>query len=221
MNARPFLFPAFLALLAAGSAQAAGVGIRAGTTGVGADFGWSLAPTLSARVGYSALNWNRDISTDNVHYDGKVKLSNLSGLLDFSPAPGPFRITGGVIYDRNRYNVNGQPTGGTFTLNGNTYSASDVGSLSGQVKPGRDLAPYLGIGWGNVAGAGVNFYADLGVMFQGRPKSSLSATCGASLSASACAQLQSDTAAEQGRLDDKLRHFQYYPVLNVGVTIGF
>ena len=81
--------------------------------------------------------------------------------------PGPFRLTGGVIYDRNRYNVNGQPSGGTFTLNGNTYSASDVAASGRGGKPGGTSAPYLGIGWGNVAGMGVNFYADLGVMFQG------------------------------------------------------
>jgi hypothetical protein len=218
MRARSLLF---LVLLAAGPAQAAGIGVRAGTLGVGADIGWALAPTLSARLGYSGLNVNRDISTSNVHYDGKVKLSNLSGMVDFSPLPGPFRITGGVIYDHNRYDVDGRPSGGTFTLNGSTYNAADVGSLSGQVKPGRDLAPYLGIGWGSVAGAGVNFYADLGIMFQGRPRANLNASCGASLSAAACSQLQSDTAAEQQRLEDKLKRFQYYPVLNVGVTIGF
>jgi hypothetical protein len=58
-------------------------------------------------------------------------------------------------------------------------------------------------------------------MFQGRPRANLNASCGASLSAAACSQLQSDTAAEQQRLEDKLKRFQYYPVLNVGVTIGF
>lgn len=185
---------AALAVLLAltGAVQAAGIGVRAGTTGFGADFGWALAPTLGARIGYSAADWNRDVDAGNVRYDGKLKLSNLSGLLDFSPA-GPFRLTGGLYYGRNRYDVNGQPSGGTFTLNGTTYNAADVGSLSGTVKPGRDLAPYLGIGYGNVAGAGVNFYADLGIVFQGKPQASLSATCGASLSPAACSQLQNGT----------------------------
>jgi hypothetical protein len=215
-------FGVLLVLFAlSGAAHAAGVGVRAGTTGLGADFGWALAPTLSARVGYAALDWGRDVDAGNVHYDGKLKLSNLSGLLDFSPVPGPFRLTGGLYYGHNRYDVNGQPSGGTFTLNGTTYNAADVGSLSGTVKPGRDLAPYFGIGYGNVAGAGVNFYADLGVVFQGKPKASLTATCGPSLSAAACTQLQNDTTAEQAHLEDKLKRFQYYPVLNVGVTIGF
>lgn len=206
-------------LFATGS-HAAGVGVRAGTTGLGADIGWSLAPTLSARLGYSGLNWNRDVDTGGVHYDGKLKLSNLSGLVDFSPL-GPFRLTGGVFLNNNRYDVNGQPSNGTFDIGGRTYTTTDVGSLGGTVKSGRSLAPYLGIGYGNVAGAGVNFYADFGILFQGSPHASLDATCGPSLSAAGCAQLQSDVAAERSRLEDRLKSFRYYPVLNIGITVGF
>lgn len=192
------------ALAAAGSAQAAGIGVRAGTTGIGADVAWSVAPTLSARIGYSALAWNKDVSTDRVNYDGKLKLSNLNTFLDFSPL-GPFRLTGGFIFNDNRYDVHGDLLGG---------------SLSGNVKSGRSAAPYLGIGYGNVSGLGVNFYADLGIMFQGSPRASLTANC-AGLSASACSSLQSEVAAEQARLEDKLKGFKYYPVANIGITIGF
>jgi hypothetical protein len=192
------------ALAAVGSAQAAGVGVRAGTTGIGADVAWSVAPTLSARIGYSALNWNKDVSTDRVSYDGKLKLSNLNTFLDFSPL-GPFRITGGFIFNNNRYDVHGDLLGG---------------SVSGDVKAGRSAAPYLGIGYGNVSGLGVNFYADLGIMFQGSPRASLSANCGG-LSASACTALRNEVAAEQQRLEDKLKDFKYYPVANIGITIGF
>ena len=89
-----------IALAAAGSAQAAGIGLRAGTTGLGADVAWSIAPTLSARLGYSALSWNHNVST-NISYDGKLKLSNVNALLDFSPL-GPFRLTGGFIFNNNK-----------------------------------------------------------------------------------------------------------------------
>jgi hypothetical protein len=90
--------------------------------------------------------------------------------------------------------------------------------LSGTVKSGRSLAPYLGIGYGNVARAGVNFYFDLGIMFMGSPKASLVASCGGSAN---CAQLRNDLNAEQARLQDDLSRFKYYPVANVGLTIGF
>jgi hypothetical protein len=208
-------------LSAAGAAQAAGVGVRAGTTGVGADLGFSLMPTLSARIGYSGLSYNMTVDQTDVKYDAKLRLSNLNLLLDFSPLPGPFRVTGGFIVNDNKADVNAEPTNGTYTINGVTYPAAAIGSLGGSVKAGNRAAPYLGIGYGNVAGAGVNFYFDLGVMFQGTPSASLSATCGSALPPAACSQLQRDVAAEQTKLQNEISGFKYYPVANIGVTIGF
>ena len=195
---RTLFFAAAMAV--AGVAQAAGIGVRAGTTGIGADLAWSFAPTLSARLGYSALKWNHDVDTSGTNYDGKLKLSNLSGLLDFSPL-GPFRITGGVILNDNKYDLTGRHFSGA--------------TLSGTVKPGRSTAPYLGVGYGNVSGTGVNFYTDFGIIFQGSPKASLSCS---GLSAGACATL---VASEQTRVEDELKRFKYYPVLNIGLTVGF
>jgi hypothetical protein len=209
-----------VALAAAGSAQAAGVGVRVGTLGYGGDFGWHVAPTLNARLGYSAYSHDRDVTSTDVHYDGKLKLSNLPLLVDFSPI-GPFHFTVGVVGNNNKIDMTGTPTNGTFTVNGVTHPASDVGSLSGRLKLGNSAAPYLGVGWGNVAGAGVNFYADLGVMYMGSPKASLSVTCGPSTNATTCAQLQSQVEAEQRALEDKVRKYKYYPVINIGLTIGF
>jgi hypothetical protein len=202
------------------AAHAAGVGVRAGTTGIGADVGFSLMPTLAARIGYSGLSYSTDVDATDVSYDTKLRLSNLNLLLDFSPL-GPFRITGGFVFNDNKADVTGRPSGGSYTINGVTYPAAAIGSLSGTVKSGNRAAPYLGIGYGNVAGAGVNFYFDLGVMFQGTPKASLTATCGSGLPAAQCAQLANDVAAEQVRLQNDISNFKYYPVANIGVTIGF
>ena len=222
MKARRFLQVAAgaAALAAAFHAQAVGVGVRAGTTGLGADLAWSVAPALALRVGYSGASWSRDVSTDGARYDSKLRLRNLSGLLDFSPL-GPFRLTGGLVWNNNSYDLRGDPGGGTYRFGGNTYAAGDVGDLRGSVTPRRRLATYFGIGYGNVAGAGVNFYADLGVILQGTPRARLTATCGPALGAAACTQLQNDLAAEQVRVQEKLKSFSYYPVLNLGVTIVF
>ena len=205
---------AVAALATSGAAHAAGVGLRAGTTGIGADVAWGIAPTLSARVGYSGLSWNTHLSETSVRYDAKLKLSNANALLDFSPF-GPFRLTGGFIANSNKYDLTGPS--GSFTVNGNAYSS---GNLSGTVKSGKSVAPYLGVGYGNVSGLGVNFYFDLGVMFMGSPKVNINASCG-SLSGAQCAQLQSDAAQEARNLETELKRFKYYPVANIGITIGF
>jgi hypothetical protein len=211
------IFIATAMVAAAFSAQAAGVGVRAGTTGIGADVGMNLAPTLDGRIGYSYFSYKTSYNSD-VNYDAKLKLSNLNALLDWSPFPGAFRFTGGLIANQNKYDLTS--TGATYRVNGVPYTSSDA-SLSGTVKSGRSIAPYLGIGYGNVARAGVNFYFDLGIMFMGSPKVSLSASCGTSLSAAQCQQLRNDLNVEQSRIQSDLSRFKYYPVANVGITIGF
>jgi hypothetical protein len=195
-----------LALAAAGTAQAAGIGARIGTTGLGADVAWDLAPTLSARLGYSGGSVNHDVSTDLTTYHGKLNLKNLNTFLDFAPLGPFFRFTGGFVFNDNKFDVHTDQVSG--------------GSISGTVTPSKSAAPYLGIGYGRVAGAGVNFYADLGVMYQGSPKASLTANCG-TLSPGQCSTLQSQAASEQAQLEDKLKNAKYYPVLNIGLTIGF
>lgn len=202
---------AFLLMALAGAAQAAGIGVRAGTTGIGADLGWGVMPTLGARVGLSGLKFDTDVETDRVDYDAEAKLANLSALLDWSPL-GPFRITAGLIANSNKVDVTGRPRSGSSIPQGAT--------LTGTVKPGRSVAPYLGLGYGNVWTKGVNFYFDVGVMFQGRPKVDLNVNCG-SLSATDCAQAQAQVDAEEDRVRDEVKRFKYYPVLNLGITIGF
>ncbi|MEC5397032.1 hypothetical protein [Uliginosibacterium sp. H1] len=210
-----------LALSATAPAHAAGAGVRIGTTGLGGDVAFELIPTLSARLGYSYATYNTTLDDTDVSYDADIRLSNFNAFLDWSPLPGPFRLTAGLIPNGNRIKVNGRPTNGNYVINGQTYSASQIGSLDGEIKSGNSVAPYLGIGWGTVAGAGVNFYADLGVMYMGTPSSSLNVACGAGLSASDCQTLRSNVAAEQQKLQDDLKNAKWYPVLNIGITIGF
>ena len=202
-----------VALAAAASPlQAAGLGLRAGTTGIGGDFGFDVAPTLGGRVGLSGMNINTHVDTDNVRYDAKAKLANLNLFLDWSPL-GPFRISAGFIANSNKIDLTGRPTSGTSSI-------PQGANLSGTVKPDRRFAPYLGIGYGNVWTKGVNFYADLGVMFQGSPDVSLALNCGSATPAQ-CAAAQGEVAAERQRVQDKVDKYKYFPVANIGITIGF
>jgi hypothetical protein len=195
-------------LALAGQTHAAGLGVRAGTTGLGVDYGWGVLPTLGARVGFSALKFNTDVDSGNVDYDAKLKIGMLSGLLDWSPL-GPFRVSAGLVGGSNKIDVNSQTA--SFTVNGTTHT----GRLSGTVKPGHSVSPYLGVGYGNVWTKGVNFYVDAGIVFQGSPKVDLTCT------GSGCAAAQGDIEAEERKLADELKRYKYYPVFNVGITIGF
>jgi hypothetical protein len=151
-------------LVACGSAHAIGIGVKAGTTGIGIDAAMSVFPLVDARIGWSGLKWGYDQNTSNVSYKGDLKLNNLNALLDFHPMGPLFRLTGGVVFNSNKYDATGTPNSGP-------------GSFNATVETG--------------------------------------------LSAPQCTALQSQVAAEQTSLQDSLKRFKVYPVLNIGVTIGF
>ena len=199
---------------AAGSAQAFGLGLKAGTLGLGADLGFGILPTLGGRVGISGMTVNTHVDTNDVRYDAKAKFQDLNLFLDWSPL-GPFRISGGFIPNNNKIDL----TGRANSTAGNAVVPPGA-TLNGTVKPEKDFAPYLGIGYGNVWTKGVNFYFDLGVMFQGSPQVNLALNCGTANPAQ-CSAAQSQVAAEQQRVQDKVDKYKYYPVANIGITIGF
>jgi hypothetical protein len=125
------------------------------------------------------------------------------------------------MYNGNKLTLDGKPSPvGTYTFNGNTYSSSDIPSVNGKVDF-RKAAPYAGLGYGRPVGKGLSFAGDLGVLFQGSPRSSLAATCGAATPALTCAQIHSDVAAEQNKLDDDMRKYRFYPVVLIGLAYVF
>ncbi|HET7199328.1 MAG TPA: hypothetical protein VFI80_00735 [Burkholderiales bacterium] len=196
------------------------LGIRAGTLGGGVELSHALGPHTGFRVNADAYNRTQSRTEDNIEYDAKLKLQTTSLSLDLFPFANNFRITAGAIVNGNKLTMHGQPTGGTFVINGTTYNASDVGSLDAKVDFKRTV-PYFGIGYGRPINSGLSLIFDLGVLFQGSPKSHIDATCGAATPPATCTQIQSDAAAEQARLDDSLHSFKYYPVISLGLAYTF
>src|SRR5687768_8541096 len=128
------------ALLGAGSVQAAGLGLRLGTTGIGGDIGFQLTSSLTARVGYAGYSTDLDIDEQDIRYQGKLKWSNASALVDWYFL-GKLRLTGGIYSANNKVDVTGTPSGGTFTINDQVYNASDVGTLRGSTRLGKSASP--------------------------------------------------------------------------------
>jgi hypothetical protein len=209
------------------SAGAVGLSVDIGTTGLGAHVSVPVRPDLNARFGINYLEYSYDTSTTSVRYDSKAKLRTADALLDYFPAGNGFRLTGGVIYNGNRIDAVGRPSAaGTYTINGNTYTAASAGTLNGTIDF-RKFAPYLGVGFGNAVAAQAaqnagrwSFSADLGVMFQGSPSTSLSSS-GCVAPAAACAALASDLGAEQRALNDKVNDYRYFPVVRIGANYRF
>lgn len=223
MNKKTALACLLAGLSIAGAASAqVGVTGSLGTTGVGVHASIPVMPQVNARIGVNALRYNYDGSTSDLDYDFKLKLRTFDALLDYYPQGTGFRLTGGVVFNGNKVDAVGRPTpAGTYTLNGRTYSAASAGTLDGRIDF-RNVAPYLGIGWGNAVAKekGWKFAADLGVMFQGSPRTSLT-NVGCTAPAPVCAQLAADVAAENQRLNEEAEDIKYYPVLRLGASYSF
>lgn len=209
----------------ANSANAADVSVTvdAGTTGVGLHLVFATQMDLNARVGVNTLNFNYARSSSRVDYDFGLRLQTIDALVDWFPTKGSgFRLTTGLVYNGSKADYNMKVNAGNqYFINGNTYPISQVGSVHGAVEF-KKLAPYLGIGWSNLptSGKGWGFTADMGLMFQGTPNTTLvNASCIAV--ATICAQLAVDLAAEKANVDDFLSNLKAYPVMRMGASYAF
>ncbi len=204
-------------------AEGLGVYVNGGTTGFGLGLAGAMSENVTARLSYDT--WKRTLtkSDSNGNYNLDLKLQNVSALMDWYPFGGAFRTTLGLVANGNKADLTSNAVSGSYTFNGQTYTASDVGSYSGEMKF-NSTAPYLGIGWGNpVAKAKTwGFVSDVGVLFQGSPKVSSTVTCGAAIAGTAtCTQLQNDVAASTTQLQADTKNYKYYPVISVGLSYRF
>lgn len=211
-----------LLLLPAVSQADTSLGLRAGTLGLGAELSFAVSQRLALRLGADTYSPKTvTVTQQDVDYDAKAKLRSASLLVDWFPFANNFRISLGAMINQNKVTATGKPnSNGQFTINGQPINASDVGSLDAEVSF-KKTAPYLGIGYGRPINGGLSFISDLGVMFQGVPKSTLTATCSPTASAPNCTTLQNAVAAEQATLQDDLSKFKYYPVFSIGLAYTF
>jgi hypothetical protein len=213
---------ALLALSATAQAQVA-VTLDGGTTGAGVHLVVPMETYLNGRFGANYFHYNTTRNSNGVDFDLKGKLQTYDVLFDWYLTSGSkFHLTGGIVYNGNKFNARANPNGvGSYSINGTTYTAADVGVLSGRIDY-RKAAPYLGIGWGNALDDSGRFSvnSDLGVFYQGRPNVQL-ASIGCTTSTAICTALAKDVAAERLTLQNDTDKLKLYPVLRVAIGYRF
>lgn len=192
------------------------IDVHASTLGFGVGFAIPVTENVSGRLSLSKFNYAFQTTSDQINYDSTWKLESVAALADWHVFSGITHLTAGLIYNNNEFDMNATPAGGSYTINGQTYTASQVGTLNANITFNK-VAPYLGFGWsGHPRKTGFSFKSDIGVMFQGSPKSSMSAS-----GAAAGSPLAADVAAAQAKLDSDLEKFKLYPVISVGMAYAF
>ncbi|MBU0549730.1 MAG: hypothetical protein KKH80_01080 [Candidatus Omnitrophica bacterium] len=193
------------------------LGIKAGTLGAGIEGIMRLNSNFNAKLGVNAFQYDYSGTEDGIEYDFDLELFSVSALLDWHPFKNSFRITSGALYNQNSLDMNAK-TASSYTIGSATYTAAQVGSLTGELDF-DEVNPYLGIGWGNAVGKNKqwSFSFDIGVVYQGSPKVDLSAN--GTLSGNAAFQANLDR--EEQNLEDELEDYQFYPVISLGVCYSF
>ncbi|HKW36344.1 MAG TPA: hypothetical protein VJO54_00875 [Burkholderiales bacterium] len=198
-----------LTLLPAAAMADTSIGVRAGTLGLGLELSYPISQRIGVRLNADSYKYSKGYTQDGIDYDGKATLKTGSLLLDFYPFANNFRISAGPMYNGNKLGLSTPTT--SLTVNGNPYQAS----LDGHVDF-KKYVPYAGIGYGRPIGTGLSLTFDLGVVFQGTPKATLTGTC-----TGACAGFQNDVAAQEASLNDSIKDFRYYPVVTLGLAYTF
>lgn len=211
------------ALLASGSALADfGVGVKAGTLGLGVEGRWEPpVPWLDFRVGVNRYDLGVNDDYAGIDYDATLAFDNyyLTGNLKFPLSP--FRFTVGAYSNSNELRLQNAITGDLLIdIGGIPFPVDRVGRLRGTTSF-DDTAPYVGVGFDfEVLGkAGLNL--DFGVLWQGEPAVSLEATNWENLSPVEQALLGPALAEEQRALQDDISDYKAWPVVSLAFVYNF
>ena len=202
----------------AGNASADfGVGVKAGTLGLGIEGRWAPIELIDVRVGINQFDLDDSSSRAGIAYDATLSLENyyVTGNLNFPLSP--MRLTVGAFSNGNEMQFVSQDTAGAdFVIGGATYSAADVGTLTG-VTSFSSTAPYLGVGFDFELFDKAGLNLDFGVLWQGEPQVFIDADGpAASLQA-----FQDALDAEALELEDDFDDYKAWPVVSLAFVYNF
>jgi hypothetical protein len=220
----------FLLASLPGRAQVAIAG-KAGSLGLGLELTLGVSPQVNARLGANGFNYtdnHREVS--GIEYDATARLRTATALLDWHPGGHGFRLSGGLVYNGTRIEGTSlPPASGLYDIGGVPVPVALVGTLSGKIDF-NPTVPYVGLGWGNALlpgktpGKKVGFYADAGVMFQGRGRVTLTPNipAGSPLNnPTARAALDVLLRREENDIENKVADYTVYPVVSLGLSYRF
>jgi hypothetical protein len=195
---------------------AIGVHAQAATTGfIGFDAGYKFSPNLHARLGLNTGGFKYNNSSQGIDYNTNFQPTNIHLLGDYFPFGGGLRLTGGLVFQNNRFTATAKSNSNdNININGTNYPASTVGTVEGQGSFSNSIAPYLGIGFGTPISEGFGFNIDAGVMFSGSPKVSLSAP-------NAPQAIKDELEIQERKTNEDIKSFNIYPVVSIGFSYAF
>jgi hypothetical protein len=212
-----------------------GLGVSAGTLGVGVQGALSVTQKSNIRVGGNFFSYSDTFSKDGVTYSGTLKLRSAQVTYDqfFGSL---FHISpGALIYNNNQASGTASiPGGQTFTLGGTQYYSSAANPVTGTASLpfGNKAAPMILFGIGNLVPRGqkhFGFNLEAGVVYQGSPNATLNLGGSSCLTgpSTGCVNtatdpgVQANVKSEQNTLNNDLKIFKIYPVVSLSFGYKF
>ena len=190
-------------------------GVRVSTLGVGAEFGLKLSDHVTVRAIANGLNYNYKTTSDDIQYNGKLKLGSVGAQVDYRfSANGPFYATAGLYANANKIRAQARPTQDT-QVGGVTFTPTQIGTLTSDAKF-QGSAPYLGIGARWPIGA-MEINLEAGAYFQGKPRVTLVSDGTYADNATYKDALERERLSLQHDVND----LSTYPVLSLGLRYKF
>jgi hypothetical protein len=207
-----------IAMADAGMMSDKTINAKVSTLGAGVEVAFPIRESVDARIGFNTFSYNFNktaaSATTSTNYSGKLDLQSFQALADWHPMAGSFRVSGGLIYNNNSFNMTALAgSGSTIALaNGTVHTLTGAESVNANISFDK-IAPYLGFGWGRTPkNTGLSFTSDFGIMFQGAPKGSVT---------TANVPVAVDTAKANADLNSSLSSFKMYPVASIGIGYTF
>lgn len=207
-----------VALTATGTAAADnnfGVGLKAGTLGLGIEGTWRPLPYMDLRLGANRYDYDDTVAYAGIDYDAALGLDTLYATANFRFPLSPLRVTGGLYSNGNELAFTSDPDG-SFEFGDGTYTGADVGTVTGTAAF-PSTSPYLGFGYDFSLFGRVGLNFDLGVLWQGEPEVSLTADG----PVTGLPDFEEQLEAERQQIEADISDYKAWPVVSLGFVVNF
>jgi len=201
----------------------AAVSAEVGTLGYGANIAWGLNENTELQAGWAGGDvadlFGGDFDAHDVNYEVETDFSNPYMGVQLRPAANWFTMGAGIIVPDNNIDVTANPNGdngGVYKIDGQEYSANDIGTLKGTLEHRNKLAPYATIGFRPNINNHWGVFGELGGAYLGNTDATIEVDGNAANPALA-AEAAKKAEAE---LEDK-NYAKWLPIVKLGATYRF
>lgn len=177
-----------------------------------------LTDYFQLRAGANYLAFDETINSDDIAYDGELDFSGFGAFVDVHPFGGSFFVSGGAYAGGKQIDLTAT-SDVSVEIGGMVFTPTEYGRLEGDVSF-DDVAPFLGLGFDTTFEGNGNWGFSIlaGAAMFGSGDVQLEAV-GGTLSVDPI--LQAELDQEIADLEEEIEDYEFWPILQVGLSYRF